>query len=69
MKVLTDMRAIPDTPFYIITKVDTYEIFSEIYYRAYITITIAILLIIIISFISFITYHYLTRTFKNILNN
>ncbi|MBP7497963.1 MAG: hypothetical protein KA792_09900, partial [Bacteroidales bacterium] len=55
-KVLTDMRPIPETPFYIITKVDTYEVFSEIYYREYIIIIISILIIIITGLSSYIIY-------------
>ncbi len=46
VKVLTDMRPVPGTPWFMIAKVDQSEIFSELRYRAVIVIIINLLLLL-----------------------
>jgi PAS domain S-box-containing protein len=44
--VLADVRSVPDTRWFLISKVDKKEIFSELYYRAIIVIVLTIVLLL-----------------------
>lgn len=58
-QVLADLRPIPGTPWFMVAKVDTDEILSEVHYRAVMTIIVAVLLILALTGLT--AYVYRTR--------
>ena len=60
--VLADLRPVPGTPWFLVSKVDKHEIFSELYFREVIIIAIIVILILLFGAGLAWIYHYRQRT-------
>ncbi|HBO73988.1 MAG: hypothetical protein A2W97_10235 [Bacteroidetes bacterium GWE2_40_63] len=60
-KVLADVRKVPDSPWYMVSKVDLAEIYKELYQKAVFIFTITLGLILLVSLAIAWFYHYRQR--------
>ncbi len=61
IKVLSVIRAVPKTNWFMITKIDKEELYSELYFRSFIIFTFVFFLIILVSVGLFWIYHFRQR--------
>ena len=70
VEVLADIRSVPNTPWFMLAKVDREEIFSELSFRIVVIITFVVILIILAGGAVAWIYHYRQRnTFKQLFLN
>lgn len=69
VKVLADINKVPDTPWYLISKIDTDEVYKELTKKAVLIFTVAILLILLVGSTIAWAYNYRERlTYKELIN-
>ncbi len=69
VKVLADINKVPDTPWYLISKIDTDEVYKELTKKAVLIFTVAILLILLVGSTIAWAYNYRERlTYKELVD-